>query len=40
MPKHALPQERPIPGKHAGYYDVVKEIYAVLAELRQLLRRL
>lgn len=40
MAKHALPNEAPTPGRHAGYYDVIKELYALLAELRQLLRRL
>lgn len=40
MPKHALPSESPKTGRHAGYYDTIKEVYALLAELQKLLRRL
>lgn len=38
MGKHALPSEAPKPGKHAGYYDVLAEVNALLAALRQLIR--
>lgn len=40
MPKHALPYPAPKQGKHAGDYDLAKEIKALVVELAKLVRRL
>lgn len=40
MPKHALPSLAPKQGKHAGDYDLAKEIEALAKELLRLVRRL
>lgn len=40
MPKHALPSPAPKQGKHAGDYNAVKEIEALVKELAKLIRRM
>lgn len=40
MGKHALPSVSTKQGKHAGDYDLVKEIEALVKELAKLIRRM
>lgn len=40
MGKHALPSVSTKQGKHAGDYDLVKEMEALVKELSKLIRRM